>query len=80
MLKIGKNRGKIANYPPQYSTKIGTSGSLPKWTSNIDFLTVTKALIAFDISTSIYVRLIFHHGLGVQFSETPKCPPNVFYI
>ena len=26
MLKIGQNWGKIANYPPQCSTKIGTSG------------------------------------------------------
>ena len=29
MLKIGKNWGKIANYPPQCSTKIGTPGSAP---------------------------------------------------
>ena len=27
MLKIGKNWGKIAYYPPQCSTKIGTTGS-----------------------------------------------------
>ena len=27
MLKIGQNWGKIANYPPQCSTKIGTTGS-----------------------------------------------------
>ena len=26
MLKIGQNWGKIANYLPQYSTKIGTPG------------------------------------------------------
>ena len=26
MLKIGQNQGKIANYPPQCSTKIGTFG------------------------------------------------------
>ena len=25
MLKIGQNWGKIANYPPQRSTKIGTT-------------------------------------------------------
>ena len=29
MLKIGQNWGKIANYPPQYSTKIGTTGKMP---------------------------------------------------
>ena len=27
MLKIGQNWDKIANYPPQRSTKIGTPGS-----------------------------------------------------
>ena len=26
MLKIGQNLDKIANYPPQCSTKIGTTG------------------------------------------------------
>ena len=29
MLTIGQNWGKIANYPPQCSTKIGTPVSIP---------------------------------------------------
>ena len=38
MLKIGQNWGKIANYPPQCSTKIGTTGfkSFSKISSEVE--------------------------------------------
>ena len=34
MLKIGQNWGKIADYPPQCSTKIGTTGTVPEENSD----------------------------------------------
>ena len=49
MLKIGQNWGKIANYPPQCSTKIGTT--------DCSCLS-TKHFIRFFIIQSFRLRLL----------------------
>ena len=59
MLKIGQNWGKIANYPPQYSTKICTPGYRPSGLPTIIILVLHFKMAAKLRTQALYQTSIF---------------------
>ena len=64
MLKIGQNWGKIANYPPQRSTKIGTTDKIVRSkafsrlpiTQKVEIIapTLLKAILKFCTTNKLF--------------------------
>ena len=58
MLKIGQNWGKIANYPRQCSTKIGTS--------------TKEKLIVHPLLSTIAIKKIYFHKMSAYYCHQTK--------